>query len=160
MHTLGERQGGWEFWVGFPTWRWHRLSAENSLSLVRKCLDQAGAYFCSAPRVYRCQLIPVDIYRGQNVAWTTQCNKYAEENNLLWAIAVLTCVAYFHVNIRGISICSTIYLQLSILRPSAQTLKDTYGSKEWFGLFWESILYWSLLCIYMPVLLTEKPVSL
>ena len=38
--------------------------------------------------------------------------------------------AYFHVNIRGISICSTIYSQLTLLRPSALVLKEKEAKKD------------------------------
>lgn len=58
--------------------------------------------------------------------------KYAEENNLLWAYFCFNMsAAYFHVNIRGgISICSTIYSQLTLLRPSAPTLKEKEAKKD------------------------------
>lgn len=38
--------------------------------------------------------------------------------------------AYFHVNIRGISICSKIYSQLTLLRPSTPTLEEKEAKKD------------------------------
>lgn len=40
------------------------LQKMKSVHKCRKCLNQAGAYFCTAPSAYRCLLIPVDVCIG------------------------------------------------------------------------------------------------
>jgi len=47
---VGEQKAGWEFWVGFPRWRWHRLSAENKVfSPVQELLRPDWSIFLYSP---------------------------------------------------------------------------------------------------------------